>query len=280
MRLLLSILIVCLGGIVFSQNNLTGIYQGFIKKAGSKTADILYISFDEGAYFTRIELKDEDIYAVKRFKVNASKSGVEIEETTSKSSSNTRNTPRCKLKFELSNNEETGYLSGSYKSIDCRNDIGEVVLYPSNLTFSNSEEPMATKTWFNQFLRDYDNGYPAPHIRKKQMEGFEFKPIYFDHDKSEIREEYKEYLKKMVRIVNGHHDIRISVTGHTDAVGTDEYNIRLSERRVKSIMAYFVSLGLAPDKLEIDFKGEKNPVDTNNTAEGKQRNRRVDFDFI
>jgi outer membrane protein OmpA-like peptidoglycan-associated protein len=84
----------------------------------------------------------------------------------------------------------------------------------------------------------------------------------------------------MARVVDGHSDLRIKVTGHTDGDGSDEYNINLSKRRAEAIVNYFASLGLSKDRIVIDFKGEKEPIDRNDTPEGKQHNRRVDFSFI
>jgi OOP family OmpA-OmpF porin len=84
----------------------------------------------------------------------------------------------------------------------------------------------------------------------------------------------------MARVLDGIHDLRVEITGHTDAVGTDQYNIGLSERRAKAIKDYFKKQGIDPEKLEIDFKGKREPVESNKTKEGKQRNRRVHFKFI
>ena len=84
----------------------------------------------------------------------------------------------------------------------------------------------------------------------------------------------------MVRVVDGHSDLRIKVTGHTDSDGSDSYNEDLSRRRAEALINFFVSQGLSKDRIVLDFKGEKEPVDTNNTPEGKQKNRRVDFSFI
>jgi outer membrane protein OmpA-like peptidoglycan-associated protein len=84
----------------------------------------------------------------------------------------------------------------------------------------------------------------------------------------------------MIRVVDGHTDLRIKVTGHTDADGSDAYNVDLSKKRAQSLIDFFVANGLSKDRIEIDFKGESLPVDSNSTPEGKQHNRRVDFAFI
>lgn len=84
----------------------------------------------------------------------------------------------------------------------------------------------------------------------------------------------------MIRMVKSHSDLRILITGHTDSDGSDAYNIDLSKRRAAALVQFFETHGLQPSRLEIDFKGEKEPVDKNDNDSGKQKNRRVDFRFI
>ena len=117
-------------------------------------------------------------------------------------------------------------------------------------------------------------------IRKIERDNFVFEPIYFDFDKFEIREEHHEFLNAMIKIVKGHSDLRVKVTGHTDSDGSHMYNDTLSMNRAKSIIKFFTDRGLDADRIEIDFKGEMDPVSTNDTSQGKQLNRRVDFEFI
>jgi outer membrane protein OmpA-like peptidoglycan-associated protein len=81
-------------------------------------------------------------------------------------------------------------------------------------------------------------------------------------------------------MVKSHSDLRILITGHTDSDGSDVYNIDLSKRRAAALEHFFESNGLQKSRVEIDFKGEKEPVDKNDTDSGKQKNRRVDFSFI
>jgi outer membrane protein OmpA-like peptidoglycan-associated protein len=81
-------------------------------------------------------------------------------------------------------------------------------------------------------------------------------------------------------MVKSHSDLRIEITGHTDADGSDTYNLKLSKRRSEALLLFFTQNGLAKDRVVISFKGEREPVDYTQTHEGKQRNRRVDFKFI
>jgi len=68
---------------------------------------------------------------------------------------------------------------------------------------------------------------------------------------------------------------RISITGHTDAVGTDEYNQALGTRRAESSQTYFIEKGIPRDKIISESRGEKEPADNNNTTEGRANNRRT-----
>lgn len=278
-------LILFVSPVLHVQENLEGLWRGAIINAYQdvESADVIYIyidSTDQLNGLARIEKLNSEDFALKNFTGKIKNDEIQIKEQYIKSSTHSRDAPKCKLDYNLKYNSETGYLKGSYISSDCRNKVGEIILYRSEGDINTEKDPKATHYWKYQFAANYVKGYPAPEILEKEKENFEFKPIYFDHDKSEIKPEFHEYLNKMAWIIDAIHDLRIKVIGHTDAVGTDAYNIGLSERRAKSIKAYFLSRGIEEDKLEIDFKGERMPIDTNKTPEGKQRNRRVDFEFI
>jgi OOP family OmpA-OmpF porin len=71
----------------------------------------------------------------------------------------------------------------------------------------------------------------------------------------------------------------VIATGHTDSIGTERYNQKLSERRAAAVKAYLVSKGIPASKITTIGKGETQPVATNKTAAGRQKNRRVDIEF-
>ncbi|MEX2485502.1 MAG: OmpA family protein, partial [Brumimicrobium sp.] len=254
-----------------SQTELKGQWKGVIKYSyqSLEKADVIYITVSTSSGKitgkTRIENLNSEEYAVKTFKGKQTQNEFTLEETYLKSSTHSREAPKCKIISTLEYNDSTGYLKGNFKSTDCRNKIGEIILFRTDEDFNEEEEFAATHYWKQLFVRDYKKGYAAPEIREEERKNFKFEPIYFDHDKSEIRPEHYEYLNKMAQILDGIHDLRVEVIGHTDAVGTDQYNIGLSKRRAKAIKEYFKSQGIESDKLEIDFKGERQPVDTNQT---------------
>lgn len=229
---------------------------------------------------SRSEIYDTDEYALKNIKGIKKEKIISINETTvSKKTQKIRN-GACRLQLQLTYNETTGYLEGTYSSSECKNHLGKIILYHYDGIFPEEQINPESHHWFDLLAKDLKKGLNAPEIRKKERDNFVFQPIYFDYDKSEIKSEFHAFLNKLIHVVEGHSDLRVKVTGHTDSDGSDIYNDGLSKRRAQAIIDYFVSKGLSPDRLEFDFKGEKSPVDTNNTAEGRQRNRRVDFQFI
>ena len=266
--------------------DLSGTWSGILITNGQELekADIIYLKIEQsGKQITgiaRVELLDDAEFAVKSFEGKQDGSALTLTEKLGRRSSNTRNSPICKLDYTLEYNDSTAYLKGTFKSSDCRNIQGEVVFFRSDHKVNMETEPASTHLWKHRFVKAYNKGYPAPEIMKLEQQKFKFQPIFFDHDKSDIKPEFKEYLNSMARVLDGIHDLRVEITGHTDAVGTDQYNIGLSERRANAIKDYFKKQGIEPEKLEIDFKGKRQPIDTNKTKEGKQRNRRVHFKFI
>ncbi len=101
----------------------------------------------------------------------------------------------------------------------------------------------------------------------------------FDFDKSVLKPEGKKSLDEAIAKLKSIDVEMIIATGHTDSVGTDAYNQKLSERRATTVKEYLVSQGIAAAKVTTLGKGETQPVATNKTAEGRAKNRRVDIEF-
>jgi OOP family OmpA-OmpF porin len=101
----------------------------------------------------------------------------------------------------------------------------------------------------------------------------------FDFDKSVVRPDGKRAIDEALSKLNGVDMDMVIATGHTDSIGTAKYNQRLSERRANAVKEYLVSKGIPASKVTTIGKGETQPVATNKTAEGRQKNRRVDIEF-
>ena len=103
---------------------------------------------------------------------------------------------------------------------------------------------------------------------------------FFDFDKSVLKPEGRAKLDDLVDKIKGISLEVIIAVGHTDAVGSDEYNQKLSVRRAESVKAYLVSKGIEKNRVYTEGKGEKQPVADNKTAEGRAKNRRVEIEVV
>lgn len=104
--------------------------------------------------------------------------------------------------------------------------------------------------------------------------------IFFDFAKATLREESFHELDRILPYFEKFPDLRIELSGHTDSVGSDDANQKLSEARAESVRAYLIQKGISIDKIEAVGYGESSPVATNDTDEGRQLNRRVEFKVL
>jgi OOP family OmpA-OmpF porin len=103
---------------------------------------------------------------------------------------------------------------------------------------------------------------------------------FFDFDKSVLKPEGRAKLDDLVGKIKGINLEVIIAVGHTDSVGSDAYNQRLSVRRAEAVKAYLVSKGIERNRIYTEGKGEKQPVADNRTAEGRAKNRRVEVEVV
>lgn len=101
--------------------------------------------------------------------------------------------------------------------------------------------------------------------------------INFNFDSAILTPTAKANLDKLIPVFKNNPDTNINVYGHTDAKGTDSYNIGLSERRANSVISYFVANGLSRGRFVAKGMGKAEPIATNDTEAGRAQNRRVEF---
>ena len=104
--------------------------------------------------------------------------------------------------------------------------------------------------------------------------------VFFDFDKYDLRPESYVELDRVVKLLAENPTIEIEMSAHTDSRGSDEYNFVLSDNRAKSVREYIISKGIAPERIISHGYGETVPVATNETDEGRQLNRRVEFKIL
>lgn len=104
--------------------------------------------------------------------------------------------------------------------------------------------------------------------------------ILFDIDKASLKAASKENLVKLASILQKYEDTDILLEGHTDSTGTEEHNLTLSKQRAQSVANYLAQSKVNPTRFTIMGYGESQPISTNDTAEGRQLNRRVDLGIM
>ena len=106
------------------------------------------------------------------------------------------------------------------------------------------------------------------------------KNIFFDFDKATIRKESEPELSRLVKLLKDNFSIKVEIGSHTDNVGTEEYNLKLSEDRSNAVIDYLVAKGVSKARLTGKGYGESKPLASNDKEEGRQKNRRTEFKII
>lgn len=101
--------------------------------------------------------------------------------------------------------------------------------------------------------------------------------ILFDYNSSSLRAESRETLRGLAQNFNRYPDNTVEVEGHTDSAGTDDYNLGLSDKRASAVRSYLLDQGLSSSQISARGYGESRPKESNDSADGRQLNRRVEI---
>jgi OOP family OmpA-OmpF porin len=123
-----------------------------------------------------------------------------------------------------------------------------------------------------------NKGCPEIKAEQKKVLNEATKYIQFDFDKATLKPSSNARLDQMVQILNEYPDYSLSIAGHTDSQGADDYNLRLSYDRAASARKYMLDKGIPAERIEARGYGETKPIADNKTKAGQALNRRVDFD--
>lgn len=114
----------------------------------------------------------------------------------------------------------------------------------------------------------------------KKGEVFIVKNLHFATNKTRILSRSEEALQDLYMYLTRNPKVRIRIVGHTDNVGKDAANQKLSDGRAQAVKADLIERGIAPERIEAEGRGETQPIDTNDTEEGRQNNRRVEIEIL
>lgn len=129
-------------------------------------------------------------------------------------------------------------------------------------------------------LDDYKEEEKEIYLQLLDGASFALKNIFFDHNKSTLKSESYKELNRLVKVMKDFPLILVEIAGHTDNVGSENYNLNLSQGRAQSVVNYLVKQGIERRQFKAQGYGESTPVASNETASGKAQNRRVEFKVL
>jgi outer membrane protein OmpA-like peptidoglycan-associated protein len=101
--------------------------------------------------------------------------------------------------------------------------------------------------------------------------------VLFDFNKAVLKPEARAQLAGVLQALKEQPSLQVQVVGHTDGVGSDAYNMKLSQRRAESVADFLIKNGSRKENLQVDWKGKREPIASNANAEGRAQNRRVEI---
>jgi peptidoglycan-associated lipoprotein len=111
----------------------------------------------------------------------------------------------------------------------------------------------------------------------KLAEEFDFAPIHFAYDSTELDSDAQTTLSQAAKYLGGQKQVRVTISGHADERGTSEYNLALGEQRAKQVKKYLSQLGVDDQRIGTITFGELQPIDTSHTESGFAKNRRAEL---
>ncbi|WKV11076.1 OmpA family protein [Marivirga harenae] len=153
---------------------------------------------------------------------------------------------------------------------------GELVIRGKKINYLNLEDSLTIGD--NQDFREYSTTLEMSPIEVGKT--VIINNIYFNFDKTTLKEVSFPELDRLTDLMIQNAGIKIDIIGHTDSKGSDDYNLTLSEGRAQSVMEYLIEKGIASDRMTAKGMGETAPINSNDTDEGRAKNRRVEFTIV
>lgn len=192
--------------------------------------------------------------------------------------SETKQPIEAKISYEtLPNGKETGIArtdpaTGNYKIVLAAGDFYGFNATAKNYVPSNEYIDLMETNEYVEIERDF-----ALLPITKKGKAVRLNNLFFDYNKCTLRKASFPELNRMVTFLKEHPKIKFEIAGHTDDIGSDNYNQKLSQKRADAVVKYLVDKGIDPTRIRSVGYGETKPIADNTTEEGRQKNRRVEF---
>lgn len=280
------------------QNQLDGTWKGIFSQPGNN-------QFDNFAYwakfeitgntvhgYARIEIPRSSAYGILRLEGNLTETTLSFSEVGVIRENNPTGLDWCKKFAKLSYDPNQQALRGPWYADNCKEN-GEMLLSPSEEEFNFYNRQSSDNISLNELMsmlkkkQNKDASLVAntsggsTEIETLVNRKIELDPISFETASATITGASQQYLRQnLVPVLKAAPDLRIRVSGHTDATGNAAVNLQLSINRAQAVVNFLVASGISPNQLSSEGFGEAQPIAPNTTPEGRQKNRRVEIEII
>lgn len=117
-------------------------------------------------------------------------------------------------------------------------------------------------------------------VKTDQTQSIVLRGVTFEFNSNRLTANARDILNRASDALKGQTDLKVELAGHTDSVGADAYNLKLSQDRADAVREYLIEMGVNPGQMTAVGYGESQPIRSNDTEEGRERNRRVEFNVI
>jgi len=178
------------------------------------------------------------------------------------------------------NHDVTYYLISSAQTDKQRKLLDDIAAINEGSRVVDFDTFLANPDYYTGALYVVKTNEITEEITKQKVVGLAMDDIRFDFNKADIHPEYGDDLEALAKFLEEHANATGLIQGFTDSTGPEEYNLRLSHRRVESVRDYLVqNFNLDPGRLVLQWYGPANPIASNDTPEGRAKNRRVEVDI-
>ena len=225
--------------------------------------------------YSRIEVPEDQAFGVIQVQAIVSGGSLSFEEVRVYRQKNFLGYQWCKKFGQVRYQAGEKALKGRWFANNCA-DNGEVLLYKSEAAFNYFDNRLSESVSVEELV----NRLAAGEQPSEQDLALEVEPISFAFGTAQLNAASRQYLRDaLLPLLQRYPQVRLTIKGYTDASGDDAVNLQLSQRRAQAIRAFLVEQGIAARRIQAQGYGEANPIASNDTAAGRERNRRVEFDL-
>lgn len=265
-----------------AQQNISGVWQGVLTQPHeTETLSHNYAFWldvkqfkNTISGFCRIEIARTSNFAIIQFRGKIVDSLVYFQEFKIVNKMIEKNAHWCMITGKLVLHPEDNSLRGSWESVSAGCSDGEIIVFKTENAFNSTKaqthhyaelDTVRAKLSRNQSVID----------KKIVLEN-----IHFDFSKSSLKPISHKTLDELHNLLKQFPKLKIKINGHTDAIGDDAHNLKLSMDRAKAVVHYLVTKGIDAKRLGSQGFGESRPLAENTTETGRNENRRVEFEIM